>query len=1091
MMKKLLFTLLCLTCALLSTQAQTVINTSFETTGTPAYTAIDLNAQNGWTVTNLKGTGTVTTNFANAGTQSIRFNASGTALLSNYTYASGSVPGISTDLYMDIYVKPIAYTTKGFSINGDDLYGGSTKRIFLVEFTTDNKIKINGSSSAIVGSWVANTWVRISIKVDFSAEKYYVAVNGVVQPVASGSATTAFSFREAYTPTTSGTRVATTKEFHGLRFNHGGDSDVGTTDTYIDDLYVGTTAIAGITFPASSVARTITVTQPDYGNITLSPVKATYNVGETVTATLTLPTGYKNNGWSGALSGTDLTKTITVANNITIGADVIVDTANPPAEFSVTLTQPTNGVISLTPAPNATAGKYYEGTEVTATVSYEACYQFDSWTGGTLTGNENNKKITLVNNINIGATISENSATATQRVVSTVAQFKTAMTDMNPGDEVILEDGNYSIGSLTIRNSGCATKPIIIRARNQGMAIITGSTSLTFESVNYITFQGFEFRSSGISTGIKLQNSSHITITKNNFAIVETQNCNWIYIGDTFGSLDPIKSGYNLINNNSFDGKTYPGKYIIIDGTATQQSQYDVISHNVFKNNGPRAENEKESIRVGWSNISMSSGFTTIEHNLFEDCDGDPEVVSIKSSDNIVRYNTFKKCLGTLSLRHGNRTIVEGNYFFGEGKTAQFTSGGSTSTIGCGGIRVYGKDHKIYNNYFEGLTGEKWDAAITITNGDVINSNASLNSHHLPENLEVTFNTLVNNKSDIEIGFNNNNNYLKAPINCLIANNIVVNNTNPIVKSYSTTSFAGVSFANNIFYPTGTATIGETFTTAQVQNIDPQLFKPACTGVNCELSAPAKVSRLSSTSPAIDAGNGTYAYVITDAELTTRTGTKDIGAHEYSGAKTITTSALDLINVGPNASPVSYSYNYTGSLLPIKLISLEGQSLLSNIKLTWKLSSQINVKHYEIEWRTDLQNFAKIAEVQAQNFLGTILVYDYLHQSPSTGSNYYRIKVVDNDGSFEYTNAISVKKPYTVSLYPNPASSFVNINLNADVPNGSEWKLYNSMGVLQFSQKASDQKQQQLALPNLATGIYYLQLCYGNKIIFVNPLKIE
>ena len=66
--------------------------------------------------------------------------------------------------------------------------------------------------------------------------------------------------------------------------------------------------------------------------------------------------------------------------------------------------------------------------------------------------------------------------------------------------------------------------------------------------------------------------------------------------------------------------------------------------------------------------MSLSSGYTIVEHNLFEDCDGDPEIVSIKSSDNIIRHNTFRGSYGTLSLRHGNRNKLESNYFFGNGK---------------------------------------------------------------------------------------------------------------------------------------------------------------------------------------------------------------------------------------------------------------------------------------------------------------------------------------------------------------------------------------------------------------------------------------
>ncbi|MEL6824276.1 MAG: chondroitinase-B domain-containing protein, partial [Calditrichota bacterium] len=42
--------------------------------------------------------------------------------------------------------------------------------------------------------------------------------------------------------------------------------------------------------------------------------------------------------------------------------------------------------------------------------------------------------------------------------------------------------------------------------------------------------------------------------------------------------------------------------------------------------------------------------------------------MSVKTCDNIIRYNTFRRSKGTLSLRHGNRNVVDGNFFLGEGK---------------------------------------------------------------------------------------------------------------------------------------------------------------------------------------------------------------------------------------------------------------------------------------------------------------------------------------------------------------------------------------------------------------------------------------
>jgi len=242
---------------------------------------------------------------------------------------------------------------------------------------------------------------------------------------------------------------------------------------------------------------------------------------------------------------------------------------------------------------------------------------------------------------------------------------------------------------------------------------------------------------------------------------------------------------------------------------------------------------------------------------------------------------------------------------FGENKTALFNGG----IIGCGGVRMYGLNHKIFNNYFEGLTGDKWDAALTITNGDVTNSSTSLSSHFLPENIIITNNTLINNVSNIEIGFDNNGSYGKSPKNCVIANNIVSASSNPIVKYYSTTSLAGVSFTNNIFYPTEAASVGlPSYNDSQLRTIDPELVLTNCRAYNqnCANMIPFNLFKLTSFSPAVNASTA-YDFVTTDFEGQPAVGIRDIGADEYNTVSLVVNGPMDETSAGPEA-PENYTY---------------------------------------------------------------------------------------------------------------------------------------------------------------------------------------
>ena len=394
-----------------------------------------------------------------------------------------------------------------------------------------------------------------------------------------------------------------------------------------------------------------------------------------------------------------------------------------------------------------------------------------------------------------------------------------------------------------------------LEQKQSEMLNLRGETYFDFRQCEYIILEGFNFTSQNV-TAIKLQACNNIRITRNRFAIQESESVKWILVGGVWNDANAL-SHHNRIDHNLFENKSFPGNFITIDGTPDPtyiSSQHDRIDHNHFRMNTPRAENEKESIRVGWSELSETSGFTIIEHNLFEDCDGDPEIISVKTCDDTVRYNTFIRCAGTLSLRHGNRTSVYGNFFLGENKS------------GTGGIRIYGDDHLIYNNYFEGLEGTTWDAPITLTNGDY-DGGSNLSNHFRINRAIITNNTLIDNKHNIEIGFTNNGKYTKPPRDLTIANNIVVARENEIIKIL--TDPINTAWQNNLFYTTQTAVLGYNLDTNTYWNEDPFLEKDL-------------FYKQTSISPTIDKDSAQFVFLTDDIEGQMRSGLIDIGADEYS-----------------------------------------------------------------------------------------------------------------------------------------------------------------------------------------------------------------
>jgi poly(beta-D-mannuronate) lyase len=190
-----------------------------------------------------------------------------------------------------------------------------------------------------------------------------------------------------------------------------------------------------------------------------------------------------------------------------------------------------------------------------------------------------------------------------------------------------------------------------------------------------------------------------------------------------------------------------------------EEPNHHRIDQNFF---GPReklGKNGGETIRIGDSDTAHLSSHTLVENNCFEACNGEAEIISNKSCDNVYRYNTFLRCSGALTLRHGNGATVEGNYFLGQ------------KARGTGGVRIIGERHRVINNYFSDLEGDDHRAALSLMNGF---KDSPANGYAPVKDAVVAFNTFVNCKETIVVGLSEEDDPDVPPTDCLIANNLIV-----------------------------------------------------------------------------------------------------------------------------------------------------------------------------------------------------------------------------------------------------------------------------------------------------------------------------
>jgi poly(beta-D-mannuronate) lyase len=214
------------------------------------------------------------------------------------------------------------------------------------------------------------------------------------------------------------------------------------------------------------------------------------------------------------------------------------------------------------------------------------------------------------------------------------------------------------------------------------------------------------------------------------------------------------ESHHNRIDHNDLGPVNANANMLEVDGTGMESpltpgnvSQYNRIDHNHFHEVNNTGGNNWETLRIGRSWQGPTKGFNVVEQNLLVKTTGDPETISLKSSDNIVRYNTLSNVNGEITSRHGNRNQIYGNYVIG----------------GSRGMRIYGADHRIYNNYVAASSQGIW-----IESGASAAMDEPGAEHYRVYRAWVFNNTVIG--QPIKLGGSK----AYQPLDCRVANNIVV-----------------------------------------------------------------------------------------------------------------------------------------------------------------------------------------------------------------------------------------------------------------------------------------------------------------------------
>ena len=146
-----------------------------------------------------------------------------------------------------------------------------------------------------------------------------------------------------------------------------------------------------------------------------------------------------------------------------------------------------------------------------------------------------------------------------------------------------------------------------------------------------------------------------------------------------------------------------------------------------------------------------------------------------------------------------------------------------------------------------------------------------------------------------------------------------------------------------------------------------------------------------------------------------------------TGAGSITSMMTDPPPFGGHNS--IYTIGFQASALPVELTKFKAAQVEDNVYLKWETATERNVNQFIVERSVDGILYKEIGSVLSGGNSTTSKIYTHKDLNPNVGENYYRLKILDNDHTFEYSNieVVQFKKNSVIKIFPNPIEEVIKI----------------------------------------------------------------
>lgn len=256
--------------------------------------------------------------------------------------------------------------------------------------------------------------------------------------------------------------------------------------------------------------------------------------------------------------------------------------------------------------------------------------------------------------------------------------FAIALDAATAGDTIAIAAGHYKNWTVVIDAEGSETEPITIEPEEPGTVAFTGTSNFEISGkhihIKGLIFEDFEM------------------VDRSSIQLDQAKNCRVsnILFQKATGNRPVVRfmagAQNNILERSRFKNIAGRSVNIHVNETAYERGipSGNVIRGNRFEDIPPIGGNGRETIKIGQNQPEFGhiKTYALVEGNTFIRANGEGEIISNKSSNNIYRQNTFLDCRGELVMRGGSYCLIENNRFYG-----------------CsGGIRLSGTNHKVRGN---------------------------------------------------------------------------------------------------------------------------------------------------------------------------------------------------------------------------------------------------------------------------------------------------------------------------------------------------------------------------------------------------------